>query len=136
MTALGWWDQYRGIPYVQGGADRNGCGCWGLVAMIYREQLGIELPTYSGLACTSDRIAYDQAIGNKSDDDWMLVDKPREFDVVLFRVGSLFHSGVLFDPRRGRFLHICSDISVSVESYKSLAWAKRFDGAWRYRHAA
>ena len=103
--------------------------------MVYREQLGIELPAFSGLACSSDRIAYEQAIGLRDDGDWVEAAKSREFDVLLFRVGKLFHSGILFNPRIGSFLHICKGTCVSVESHKSLAWKHRFVGEWRYHSA-
>lgn len=130
----GWWDRYRGIPYERNGCSRQGCGCWGLVALIYREQLGVELPAYTCLANTSDHIAYETAIGLKPS-LWFEVSSPREFDVVLFRVGRLFHSGVLFSPRDGRFLHVCKDVSVTVESYKDLMWRHRLAGIWRHPDA-
>ena len=37
---------FVGIPWLERGRDRDGCDCWGLLAMVYREQLGVALPSY------------------------------------------------------------------------------------------
>lgn len=134
MTGRGWWDQYRGIPYERSGCSRQGCGCWGLVKLIFQEQLGIELPAYSFLADGADEVAYEEAIGLKPS-LWQEVERPREFDVALFRVGRLFHAGVIFSPRDQRFLHVCKDISVTPASCKGLEWRHRLAGFWRHPDA-
>src|SRR5512134_1374594 len=43
-----WAGAYVGIPYLDHGAARSGCDCWGLVRLIYRERTRIELPSYAG----------------------------------------------------------------------------------------
>ncbi len=35
-----------GIPFIAGGRGWDGCDCWGLLLLAYREVLGIELPSY------------------------------------------------------------------------------------------
>ena len=36
-------NDYIGIPWVAGGRTRDAIDCWGLCAMVYRDQLGIDL---------------------------------------------------------------------------------------------
>ena len=43
-----WAEHYVGIPYRPLGRDRDGCDCWGLLAMVWREQFGCDLPDYPG----------------------------------------------------------------------------------------
>ena len=39
-----WWNKYVGIPYAPGMSSRDGCDCWGLVRLVYREEFGTLLP--------------------------------------------------------------------------------------------
>lgn len=36
-----------GIPWLDGGRDRAGCDCYGLVFLFFRDALGIDLPSYA-----------------------------------------------------------------------------------------
>ena len=47
-------DGYIGIPYRDNGRGVDGCDCYGLVLLIYREVLGIALPTYEGMYSCED----------------------------------------------------------------------------------
>lgn len=39
-----WISEYVGIPFVNGGRDRSGADCYGLVSMILEDQTGAPLP--------------------------------------------------------------------------------------------
>jgi cell wall-associated NlpC family hydrolase len=41
-----WAEQYIGLQYRELGRDRDGLDCWGLVVMVMREQLGLEVDEF------------------------------------------------------------------------------------------
>lgn len=45
-----WADQYVGLPFLWNGYDRDGIGCYGLVALVLREQFGIDMPRHDDIA--------------------------------------------------------------------------------------
>ena len=45
-----WATQYVGLPFQWNGYDRDGIGCYGLVALVLREQYNIELPRHDDIA--------------------------------------------------------------------------------------
>jgi len=136
--ASGWWEAYRRIPYLDKGNTRAGCGCWGLVRLIYAEQLGLDLPAFDGRFGRADRVALAEALGLR-DATWVEVaglpapdHRPRIFDLALFAPAGLFHVGVVSNPRRKRFLHILSGASSAEECWSDLVWSRRFCGFWRH----
>lgn len=100
----GWATPYVGIPFLDGGRDASGCDCWGLVHLVYRDLLGIELPTYGEISAhdvarVTERIREDSAGA-----PWLPVTgAPRPFDVLVMR-GKPLHVGVMVDARH--VLHV------------------------------
>jgi lipoprotein Spr len=84
-----WTGKYLGIPYRADGYDHAGCHCWGLVWLVYRDELGITLNRYAGIP-HDDLLGVARAMKDRSCDPWQEVQRPfREFDVVLFRDSHL-----------------------------------------------
>ncbi len=129
-------DRYVGIPWRKHGTGFGGCTCWGLLHLIYREELGIELPTYSERYATAkDRSAVAALIADSKDEEWREVGAgdERTFDAVLLRTaGALAHVGIVIDP--GRMLHVFDGAESEVASYHGGAWRHRVAGF--YRHIA
>lgn len=116
----GWVRDYVGIPFVFGGSDHDGCDCWGLVRLIYREQLGVTLDRYSDINPRDmrrvARAVTEQASSNVI---WSEIDTPAEFDVVAMRIGAgslLAHVGIAVSERQ--FLHVENAAAASIVSFR------------------
>jgi len=129
-----WWQRYLDgpVPYKSKGRDMSGCDCWGLLRLVYRDVLGIELPSYvEEYERADDRAGAAQAISLHIH-EWDVVSPSRakEGDAVAMTIGGhVCHVGVVTVP--GRMLHITRGINASHESYKSICWAKRVEGIYR-----
>lgn len=103
---------FVGIPFRDGGRDRSGCDCWGLVRLVHAELAGVDLPAYGEIAA-SNLLAIVRAMDTGAQDAavWRRVDDlpRRALDVVTMRgFGATgrapLHVGVMLDPRR--LLHV------------------------------
>lgn len=79
-----WTDDYLAIPFAFDGRDRDGCDCWGLLRLIYQEQLGIELPAYSDVPAAESHLVLQEMVRQSGARPWFEVPLSdlREFDVV------------------------------------------------------
>lgn len=126
-------EQYKNIPFKSHGRNEQGLDCWGLVHLVYREQLDIVLPAWSHLyedACSANLKTIQgttEAFGR-----WVQVDKPKPCDVALFEVGRGLHVGLCIDKKGCRVLHITKGIHVTIEDIRTSNWKRRFKGFYRY----
>jgi cell wall-associated NlpC family hydrolase len=127
-----WTDDYIDIPFRFNGRTREGCDCWGLVKLIYKEKLGVDLPDYTGtywngLVSSLKEVA---RLMKKEKDKWQEISEPELYDVVLLRVGGIVgHIGIILD--KSRMIHITEGINSCVENYKSKLWKTRIAGFYR-----
>lgn len=127
-----WWNDYVGVPYRDGGSDRSGCDCWGLVRMVLAERFGQDVPAPDTLGM--DRAAMANAMLAAREAAWEPVADPSSGDVVLLRVeGQPSHVGIVTLP--GWMLHALEGQSAVVESYRAGRWAGRVQGVYRYAGA-
>ena len=127
-----WWNKYVKIPFVEKGRSEEGVDCWGLVQLIYRNELGIELPSY--LECyetTNDRDELAAVISDERACKWESPEEPKEFDVVILRMrGVPMHVGVV--TKRGYMIHCARGIGTSLERPDSMRWNNNVMGFARY----
>jgi cell wall-associated NlpC family hydrolase len=126
-------ERYIGIPFKSKGRGYDGVDCWGLLRLIYKDQLSIELPSYTDeyiSATNSNSVA---EIVNLYSLNWTKIASGREkmFDAVLFMIKGLpVHIGVVM--RFGTMIHVLDERQSCVERYNTSLWKKRIRGFYRY----
>jgi cell wall-associated NlpC family hydrolase len=127
--------KYIGIPFVDHGTDRNGCDCWGLVHLVYREELGIGMPDlgdrYSDAYARGE---VDHLVDGVAEESWN-VDVTdgswRPLDVMIFRrAGVEAHVGLYLRP--GTMLHVVDGMAVAEERYDTARWGRRLSRVLRH----
>lgn len=122
------------IPYLSHGRDYTGCDCWGLVFLFYRDELGIDLPSWSAAYEDANRLPIER-ITERGDcfAAWQLVEgRPDPGACGLFEVGGLFHVGICADRFGRQMLHIMRNRNITIEHINSAAWKSRFRGWYTY----
>jgi cell wall-associated NlpC family hydrolase len=123
-----WTAAYVGLPWRPMGRDRAGVDCWGLVRLVHAELLGVALPAHDGVD-PADGAAV--AAGLAQDSDWVRVERPQAFDVVVFRRGrDDRHVGVMIDAMR--FLH-ADHGGGRIDHLNAIAWRSRVVAFGRHR---
>lgn len=128
-----WSNSYIGIPHSDRGATRDGVNCWTLICLVYREQLGIMLPTYQDDFVSLEEHREVEALfhGERARETWQLVDQASAFDVVVFRRGRhLTHVGMVVRP--GLMLHVTGGGASALERYDSGQWKPRLRHIYRH----
>lgn len=125
-------DRYVGIPFVDQGRTFAGVDCWGLVRLVYLEQLGIDLPSYDDAYRPLDERERAELalLVEGSRPGWRRVETPAPFDLVLVRIAGVpCHVGLALPG--GMMLHCSRGADSRIESYRSPKWAPRIEGFYR-----
>lgn len=124
------YDKYIGIPYKESGRDENGIDCWGLARLFYKQELGIDLPSYE----TETVRSFDPKLSKSVEEfisNWTKTAAPKLGDLCLFNIlGEPIHVGLYLE--NGRFLHAREGHSSVIESIKKPNWNKRLEGIYTY----
>jgi len=73
-------NKYIGIPFEDKRFDFNGCDCYGLVSLIYKQDLNIDLPVF-GKSCYDTKGIWLNYLKHISE-LWTLVKEPQKYDVI------------------------------------------------------
>ena len=123
-------EKYIGIPYVEKGRDENGVDCWGLVRLVYKNELDIALPSFNTEYETSDNERLEELFAQYKE-GWQSVDSPEVGDVVIFRIfGYESHIGVCVGDNN--FLHVREGRDSVIESLNNAKWNRRITGFFKY----
>lgn len=95
---------YVGIPFKDGGRDRSGCDCWGLVRLVLADH-GIDVPSYGEISAENLLGIAREVKGALGAGPWRKVDmEPRRaLDCVVMRHFSsprrlAVHIGIMASP--------------------------------------
>lgn len=130
------WRRYLGIGYTEDGCGFDGADCYGLVRLLYREELGVTLPGFdladmiadgpAGLARASRQV---QALTGRFPFEQVI--QPRPLDIVVFRRGGIDdHIGLV--AGRDMFLHVEAGMNSAIERWSGPEWQKRVSRFYRY----
>lgn len=131
---MSWSADYVGLPYLDRGRSWDGADCWGLVRIVYSDQLGILLPSYAGDYASAEEAGEVAAAVSRAfapSPSWEAVtDAGLAFDVLVFRAGRQgLHVGVRVD--RSRMLHMAEGDCAKVELLGHPRWSRRLQTSWR-----
>lgn len=132
--SLAWVERFIGIPYGDKGRTREFSDCWGLVALVYAEHLGITLPSYDEQYLNSAERKEIAAIVAREAASalWMPVTEPREFDIIWFRRGRHDAHAAIF-LKKGLMLHMREEDASKAERFDVPEWQSRMTGVYRWR---
>lgn len=123
-------EKYIGIPYVEKGRDITGLDCYGLVRLIYKNELDINLPSFVTEYDPSDNQRLEDLFAQYKE-GWESVDNPKVGDVVIFRIfGYESHIGICIGDNK--FLHVREGKDSVIESLDNAKWSKRITGFFKY----
>ncbi len=135
-----WTEQYLAIPFLEKGRTAHGVDCYGLARLIYQQERGIELPSYTeAYATVQDSKEIRALLRNELASHWHEIDihDAKEFDGVIFRImGQPTHFGLVLTAPW--FIHALKDRSattgkVRIERWDSMWWTNRLLGAVRWQ---
>lgn len=131
-------EKYVGIPFKDHGDTIEGCDCYGLVCMIYRDEFGLILPQVGDIYNNAyARKEVDLAVNSQiNTNDWCIdvTDKKpyRPFDMLVFRIAGTDHHVGLY-IRDGYMLHIIDGCNSGVERYTGIRWGRQLHRVVRHR---
>jgi cell wall-associated NlpC family hydrolase len=138
---VSWASDYVGLPFVDGGRDRSGVDCWGLVRLVYAERVGIPLPDFAEIRAKDWRAVGREIADAVNEDEWLPVlrGQEKELDVVLMRghgstgrglVGLPCHVGVI--APLGAVLHVEAGTDAVAPKLVSPTVKDRIVGVYRH----
>ncbi|MBQ2594461.1 MAG: C40 family peptidase [Candidatus Riflebacteria bacterium] len=126
--------RFIGIPFKVGGEDFEGCDCWGLVKLYFKQVLDIDIPDYRVDESLIKEEISDKLIEKLKDNSpWEMIDKPEPNCVVLLALGRDYinHAGVYVG--RGQMLHAYSTSNSCIVNIDSPTWSYMVKGYVRLK---
>ena len=125
-----WANKYVGIPFKANGRNETGLDCWGLVRLVYKNEYGINVPSFADEYDIKDETRISELIAQYRE-GWTTCGAPEPGSVVLFRIfGETQHVGISIDAYH--FLHVRENSDTAIEKLNNPKWSKRIVGYYKY----
>lgn len=128
-----WSDKYISVPFADHGRSKNGCDCWGLVTVVYKEKFKIDLPFLLDYDNVKD-VRHITTLCKNECENWEEISKNEEqpYDVLVFNIlGAPCHVALVVE--KGLMLHTEKGIGTHISDYKrDKQWCNRLAGIYRY----
>lgn len=109
------YQEWKGVPYRNGGESRQGVDCSGFVQLTFRDQFAMQLPRDTGSQAQLGREVSSRQL--------------RPGDLVFFNIGKrTHHVGVVVD--KNKFIHASSTKGVMISDLKQPYWQQSY---WQAR---
>lgn len=135
---LNWVAKYQNIPFVNLGWDFSGVHCWGLICLVYKHELNVDLPTY-GDTDAKDLKALSRAITKGYDGNaWVAVERDglKPFDVIVMKfAGSRRIGHVGLYVGRGQVMHCERATDVAIVPFSHHTVKHRIAAFRRHKEA-
>lgn len=124
-----WVYKYIGLKYKDASWGPEYYDCWGLMALVYRDEFGIDI--------VEDITLYSSRMGKieryeKYKSRWLRVDEPEIGDGILFLIGGKVpHCGIYIG--NNRMLHSIEGVMSCIQRINDTKWKSRFEGYYTYR---
>ena len=121
------------MPFRDKGRGKDGVDCWGLLRLVYEEQVGVRLPAFVEDYVTEQDTAAVAALIAGHTDGWREIAEAevRPLDAVLMRQNGVErHIGIVV--KRGLVLHVGLGEDSRIEPYNSMRLRRRISRFMRY----
>jgi len=124
--------RYMGAPYRHMGRGIDGLDCWGLIKLVYKEMLKVELWDIGEEYPEDWSFAGRDLFMENYRKQWAKVAVPEIYDVVLIKNGggTVNHAGIMINNQS--FLH-CIKAGAVVSRVTDKIWKPRIAGYFRYK---
>jgi len=127
-------DKYIGVPFEDRGESLNGADCYGIIRLIYRNELGIEIPSFHS-SCHSTKAIFSDYIKQISQ-YWQLSKEPNLYDVIAMAHDPIHprvvqHFGVYLG--NGKMLHTLESIGTHIVNIDDMSYFIKGFYSWRQR---
>jgi len=129
-----WVNHYvRTVKFVERGREETRADCWGLVRLIYKNELNVDLPSFLDYKTTKQCRKITKMMDEEREMNWEEVSgSEKPFDVILIReAGFAMHVGVVIG--KGLMVHCQNGSDTTVANYKTNKdWTSKVEGIYRY----